>query len=186
MIDHLSSLKNEQISGVAYIYFERQESQRQRLNQIFCCLLRQLADQNQQVFQLLEDLQTNNADHLKALSAKEIESAMIFAVKHFHRTFLVLDALDECDEVDVRRPLLASLHRIQEAGARIILTSQPHPEDIQIWLRSALLFEVKAFEDDILAYIGDFAESNPRAHRIFQGDRRAEVLGRLVACSNGM
>lgn len=186
MIDHLSFLNAQQASGVAYVYFERQESQRQRPDQVFRCLLRQLADQNQQVFQYLEDLQTKSADRQTTLSVKEVESAIVFAINHFDSTFLVLDALDECDEVVVRRPLLASLPRIQAAGARVLLTSQPHPEDIQISLRSALLFEVKAFEDDIVSYVDDFVESNPRAHRAFQGERRSEILERLVACSNDM
>ena len=168
------------------MYFERQESQRQRSDHVFRCFLRQLADQNQQVFQFLEDLQTNNADRQNALSTKELESAIFFAVNHFNRTFLVLDALDECEEVEVRRPLLVSLLRIQEAGARVLLTSRPHPADIRISLRSSLQFKVKAFEDDIVAYIDDFVESNPRAQWAFQGEKRPEILEKLVTCSNDM
>ena len=187
VIDHLSSLNDEQVSGLAYIYFERQEYQRQRPDQVFRCFLRQLGDQNEQVFQYLEDLQTNNAFRQNALSIKELESALVFAIRHFDTTFFVLDALDECDEVEVRRPLLASLPRIEEAGARILLTSRPHPEDIWISLQSALPYEVKAFRDDIIAYIDDFVESNPRAqHLIFGGERRMEIIQRLIASSNGM
>ena len=168
------------------MYFERQESQLQRPDQVLRCFLKQLADQSQRVFQFLEDLQTNNVDHGNALSVRELESAIMFAVNHLDKVFLVLDALDECDEVEVRRPLLASLSRVQEAGARVFLTSRPHPEDIQISLQLALQFQLKAFEDDILAYIDDFAKSNPRAHRAFQGERKAEIAGRLVDCSNDM
>ena len=187
-VDHLRSLSpHDGVNvGVGYIYFERQESQQQGSDQVMRSLLRQLAQQNHHVFQYLEDLFKKERNRLSILSTKTLDSAIVFAINHFPRIYFILDALDECDEVTVRRPLLVSLSKFERAGARILLTSQPHPEDIRIRLSTAIHFEVKAFDDDIIAYIDDFVESNPRAHRSFPGERKLEILHKLIVCADGM
>ena len=172
--------------GVGFIYFERQESQQQNSDLVTRSLLRQLAQQNQHVFQYLEDLYKEEPHKPANLSTNSLNSAIMFAISHFSQVYFILDALDECDEITVRRPLLAIVLNLERAGARIFLTSQSHPEDIHLRLQGAVQFEVKVFDDDIIAYIDSFIESNPRAQRSFQGERRPEILRKLTVCANGM
>ncbi|KAI9658782.1 MAG: hypothetical protein M1821_002342 [Bathelium mastoideum] len=185
-IDHLQALVSTAHAGLAYIYFERQETQQQNPSLILRCLLKQLAKENAQIYQYLEDLHGRTSHPQEALTSTAIDGALNFAILHFERLFLVLDSLDQCDEVSVRRPLLTSLLKLQEAGARIMVTSRPHPADIQWSLSENVKFEVQASEEDMVAYIDYHLHTNPRARRLLGGERKDEIVGKLIRHASGM
>lgn len=186
MIDHLKPLESASQVGLAYIYFERQESQQQSIRLILGCLFKQLAIQNSQVYQYIEDLHEKSYHQREALTATALESALIFAIPHFEKVFLIFDALDHCDEVTTRRLLLMSLAKLQEAGALVMVMSQPHPADIQYSLSEMVKFEVHASEEDIMAYIDDYLRINPLAQRLCGGERKDEIVRKLIGCASGM
>ena len=148
--------------------------------------MKQLATQNSQVYQYVEDLYEKSSHQREALLPTILESALANAIPHFERVFLVFDALDHCDEVTVRRPLLIRLMRLQQAGALVMVTSQPHPADIQYSLSEMVKFEVQVNEEDVRAYIDDYLLANPLARRLCGGERKEEIVKKLFACANGM
>lgn len=118
---------------------------------------------------------------------EEVYNALIEASRSFSRVFFVFDALDECRPDTQRRQLLPLFQRMGKDGIRLFLTSRPHPEDIQNALCDAARIELSAQEQDIVAYIEQRINDNPRIRRLIQQAKcKDRVISELVDCAQGM
>lgn len=82
-------------------------------------------------------------------------SAILFELsKSFTRTFIICDALDECDPEKQRKGLLPLFHQMAKNGIYVFLTSREYPEDIQVSLQdSSAKIRLWAKDEDITFYI---------------------------------
>ena len=172
--------------GIAYIYFERQELQQQTVTSILGCLLKQLATQNVQVLQHFDSIYGEGTHQRQPMTSRALESALVLSIQHFDTLFLVLDALDECDEVTIRRPLLVIISKLKEVGARVLVISRPHPADLHYSFHNMTKSEVQACSSDLLAYIDDYLQNNTWAKHLWGGDMKSIVANGLIASAKGL
>lgn len=107
--------------------------------------------------------------------------------KEFNRVFLIIDALDECDQDSQRDDLLPLFIRMGADGINILLTSRPSPHDVQTRLRDAVKIELSAHEEDIRMYIeGKIERDLMTKELVEQAKCKEEIIKQLVDSSKGM
>ncbi|KAF8246653.1 hypothetical protein K440DRAFT_683829 [Wilcoxina mikolae CBS 423.85] len=190
VIDYLRNRALAAQYGVAYIYFNYKEQDQQKPVDILASLVKQLAHQSLRLPAHLEELHdkfTQGEYEGKRPTYKELYTALIETSKSFAQTFIICDALDECDRQEQREILLPLFHRMGERGIRLFMTSRRYPDDIEDSYRHVPEIEIFAHEDDIRRYISQRIDANPRARRMIRGSEREEsIMSELVNAASGM
>jgi hypothetical protein len=172
--------------GVAHVYFNYKEQASQGLSNIFGSLIKQLRQRLPRIQESLPHLQNLIKDG-RTPSQEELFNALVESSKSFVQTFIVFDALDECDQQTQRQTLLPMIHRMGEAGFRIFLTSRRYADDIEDSFRNAPSIEIIAHDDDIKSYIHDKIDADPPAkRRIQEAGLYDKVISHLVKAAGGM
>lgn len=187
MVDHFEAQSQTTNYGVAYIYFDYKEQEQQVPLYVITSLVKQLARRIPCIPAELEDLYDKLGRQDKRPTLNELYNVLLAASESFSRTFFVLDALDECDPKTQRRDLLPLFCRMGKDGINLFMTSRPHPEDIQDYLGDGAKIKLSAHEQDIVSYIEEKINANPRAKRLVrQGKCEDRIISSLVGCAQGM
>lgn len=97
MIDHFLEQASTENYGVAYIYFNFKEQNQQRPVDVLASLVKQLACQIRHLPQEIGVLHEKLASEQKRATLKDLYSLLLVTAKFFTKTFIICDALDECD-----------------------------------------------------------------------------------------
>jgi hypothetical protein len=62
---------------------------------------------------------------------EDIYTVLVETSKSFAQTFVICDALDECDRHELREILLPLFHHMGKSGLRLFLTSRRYADDIE-------------------------------------------------------
>lgn len=176
----MKALEETENYGVAHIYFEYNEQERQKPITILSSLVKQIASRIPHLPEGLADLYDKLRSKNQRPSFEELYATLLDVSKCglIERVFLVFDALDECDLKTQRRELLQLFQRMGANGFSVFLTSRPHPEDILDSLVGAAQIVLSAQAEDIATYVKDRINRNPRARRLVQ---KSKCLDRIVS-----
>ena len=105
----------------------------------------------------------------------------------YNQTFLLVDALDECN-VDERQALISDLLALRGFGAKLLLTSRPNPEDLKTKLHNVPQIEIKAIESDIRSYVAEKLEDNEQFRRRLRGTTCSvkDIIDTIGKSTDGM
>ncbi|KAF3208564.1 hypothetical protein TWF191_000628 [Orbilia oligospora] len=139
-------------TGVAFIYCIYNEREQQSLDDILASILVQLV-LGQPV--IPESVQKVYKSHRKGekprLSLDEISKEITAIIKCYSRIFIVVDALDECRDDDIRKSLLSKLFELQTVSdIRLMVTFRPGA------ISEALIktrIEIRAQNEDLEIYL---------------------------------
>jgi hypothetical protein len=188
VIDHLSNCHRGASSsnvGVAHIYFNYKEQGSQGISNILGSLIKQICQQLPQPSQLpqLEHLTSDG----RTPSEEELFLALVEMSNQFFQTYLVFDALDECDREIQRGTLLPMLHRMGENGFHVFMTSRRYADDIEETFRNVPSIEIVAHDDDIKSYIYERLGAYPSTKRMIKvAGLEDEIVSGLARAAGGM
>lgn len=168
-----------------YIYFNFKEQEQQGPQDTLASLVKQLALQAGWLPNEIEGAYSQQ----KRLALQTLYEVLLILAKSFVQTFVICDALDECNQSIQRKELLPLFHRMGGVGTRIslFLTSREHPEDIQHSFKDTAKIKIWAKDEDITSYIEQKIAENPRADRLIgQGKYKAKIISELRNCANGV
>jgi hypothetical protein len=94
-------------------------------------------------------LRTKLDQEKRKSTINELYSVLAGVSKAFIRTFIVFDALDECDRRKQREVLLPICHQMGEVGLNVFITSRRFVDDIEESFRAVPTIRIQAYEDDI-------------------------------------
>jgi len=183
VIDHLL---DQSKSGVAYIYFDYNEQDRQKPMDVLSSILSQLAGQSAQLPKMLEDLYDELEPKRKQPTLQSLHGVLVDMSKQFPRVYITFDALDECDQHKQRTALLPLFHQLGQSGVNLFITSRPYPEDIQESFHDITTVELSAGESDIRSYIRETIDQNQRAKRLVKSAGCEENHLPARNCAKGM
>lgn len=187
VIDHLLDEAPTSHYGVAYVYFDYKERDQQQPVKVLASLVKQLVLQIDEIPAEIEALYDKLERQQKRPKLTDIYAMLLVVIKSFSQTFIICDALDECDQDDQRRELLPLFHRMGNDGINLFLTSRRHPEDIQDSLQGSAQVELSAQAEDITSYVEQKINDNPRARRLFgQGNLKDRLISELTGHTKGM
>ncbi|KAK1701441.1 hypothetical protein BDP55DRAFT_517253, partial [Colletotrichum godetiae] len=155
VIDYLIHQFREQPSiGIAYIYCNFKEAEHQTCHDLLSSLTKQLAQSRSPFPQSLEALYNTHQRHKTLRSNQETIDLLQTIASCYERVFIVIDALDECDE-NARQAFLPEIFRLQQRfQVNIFATTRNIPEIIQaVEFEKSVPIEIRATEGDVLRYV---------------------------------
>lgn len=153
-IDHLLKSVHNSSHGVAYIYCNYKAQDEQDASSMLAAILKQLVQVRPSIVEPVERLHKQHANRGTRPSLDEMFGALRDVVASYSTIYIVIDALDECRDIDgTRRQLLARLQELQtRMDVHLLVTSRFIPEIMDAF-REALRLEVRASSEDVKRFV---------------------------------
>lgn len=138
--------------GIAYVYIDYQNQVQQSPVNIIASLLKQLALRVEEAIPELQTLHKDFSSRGERPELRNLLHALISVSARFLATFVILDALDQCDE-NHRATLLGIIKQLTEAQVKVFTTSRPHLREVREFFHNAVNIEITAETRDIETYL---------------------------------
>lgn len=155
VVENLTTrFRNEKSIGVAYLYCDFQRRNEQQADHLLASLLQQLVQGLPSLPDCLKSLYGYHKDKGTYPSLDEISRTLQFVAAKYLRVFIVVDALDECQESNECRSIFLSQLLNLQANTRsnIFATSRPIPDNIKI-LEGVAMMKTSGRDEDVKSYI---------------------------------
>ena len=152
----------DQEAGVYLVYFYFDYGDRESMSPAM--VIRSLAKQllahdkylPEEVLRMYEESKDSSTPDMNAA-----QQLFLHAMAGRSTVYIVLDALDECEETRCRKPLIDFLYKLQDRrypfddgpNIRIFVTSRHYPADIQEAFSMAQQLQVEAHSSDVRAFL---------------------------------
>jgi len=157
-------LQKDPSIGIAYVYCSFQRQAEQTVEHLLLCLLKQLTRERIQTSLpvIVRNLYHRHAIQQTQPWLAEISQALQLVAAMFLRTYIIVDALDECQESNgCRTKLLTELFKLQERSrVNIFATSRFIPEIVDQF-KGGISLEIRASNEDIQRYVEGHMEQLP-------------------------
>lgn len=186
VIDHLKTTFVNRNVGLAHFYFNYQERCSQSAEIVLCSLLKQLAMSKIDIPKPVLDLHQRVKTQQRELQQQDLEQGLSVTCEDYDQTFIVIDALDECDG-EHRKDLLQSLAILQkEPSVRIFLTSRPHlSQELSKKLRNPLQIEIGATDFDLRVYLSSKIDDSDNAD-VIDEDFKEKIVTKVIQAARKM
>ena len=172
-IDRVLNTTQKSLHGVAYVYCNYKAQEEQDVSNLLAAILKQLIQGRLSTVDHVEQLHRKHASRGTKPSLDEICSALRDALAHYPTVYLVIDALDECQE-STRRHFLAKLRDLQAVRDVRLMATSRFILDIEDAFRKAPRLEVRASTEDIECFVTGQTDRLPPCIR------RSTVLQEMV------
>jgi Cdc6-like AAA superfamily ATPase len=151
VVDYLNeNFQNDANIGIAYLYCNFRWQQEQKAADLLVSLLKQLVQERPSVPESVKTLYEHHKDRRTRPSFEEISKVLFSVVADCSRSFIIIDALDECLVSDrSRKKLLSEIFALQsKTRANFFATSRFIPE-IEKEFKGSILLKIRASAEDI-------------------------------------
>lgn len=138
--------------GLAYFYFDYHDQTRQSVIDVTSSLLKQWSIRRRELVPAVRTLYRKHQPQKTRPDLRELLECIKYSVTSFSFTFVVLDALDECDANQFPK-LRYILNEFNLIGIRIFSTSRPHIRDMHDFFQTAEIIEIRADILDLKNYL---------------------------------
>ncbi|KAL6699880.1 ankyrin repeat-containing domain protein [Trichoderma pleuroticola] len=154
VVDYLcSKFYNNSKIGIAYIYCSFRMRDKQNINELLASVLKQLAEGQSCLPESIKDLYNRHKFIQTRPSTNEILTVLQSVTLLYSRVFIVVDALDECQESSgCRARFISELLNQKNNGANVFATSRLTP-DIRDQLKGSKEVEIRAHDEDVRKYL---------------------------------
>ncbi|KAJ7279599.1 hypothetical protein C8J57DRAFT_1712589 [Mycena rebaudengoi] len=178
-------------AAVGYFYFDFRDDKKQLVDTMLRSVVFQLSGQSLNPYAGLNSQYEKLSQGQTLPTTQDLLGILNQLLLEFRRTYIVLDALDECRDTDLPLliELLSKLRTRTESSLHLLLTSQPRYifavafEGVQ-----RVIMESKTTQKDIEHFVSDEVQS--RLERLNHWKhwklRAEEIIAKVVEKSNGM
>ncbi|KAF2174931.1 hypothetical protein K469DRAFT_724913 [Zopfia rhizophila CBS 207.26] len=160
-IDHLLNTVQSSSVGVAYVYCNYKAQEEQDATSMLAAILKELAQTQPSIVEPLERLHKQHTDRGTRPSLDEVFGALRDAIVRCSTVYIMIDALDECQD-GTRHQFLAKLRDLQAGrDIRLMATSRFIPEIVD-GFKEALRLEVQAGKEDVKRFVAGQIYRLPR------------------------
>lgn len=140
--------------GITFIYCNYREQDKQRSVDLLSSLLRQLICWQPFVPESVKVLYEKYGKRRSRPLISEIAEAICSIAGEFHRTFIIVDALDKCHSSNNKREqFLSVLFDIQTRQKANVFATSRFTERIEGNFEKAVKLEIRAHEEDVRSYL---------------------------------
>ncbi|KAJ5186403.1 hypothetical protein N7449_011167 [Penicillium cf. viridicatum] len=155
VIHHLhATFRNDSSVGIAYLYCTFKQQQEQGPVHLMTNVLKQLAMGQPTLPQALKDLYYRHKDHQSRPLLSEISSTVHDVAATYSKTFIIIDALDECqivqNDLDV---FIREIFDFQAVSKANIFATSRFIQHIESKFQKATRLEIRADETDVERYL---------------------------------
>ena len=171
--------------SIAFLYCSYAERNHQTIEQLLGSLIQQLLRQSVIPENIVELYNLHKYSNTQPDLA-ELSTHLRSVASSFAKVYIVVDALDECDETDKTRSSLLIQLRSLEKHVQLFFTSRPLGEVECIC--DAAQFRIRAQEDDMRKYLSTKIQQERRLSELCTKNEglEEEILDKIVAKSDGM
>lgn len=155
VINHLiEKLREDSVSGLAYIYCDFRRRSEQTVEHFASSLLKQLAEKQPTLPDAVRQLYERHKTSRTEPSLRELVESLRSVAQLFDHVFIVVDALDECQESNHCLPrFLSELFDLQkQLGVNLFATARPLGH-IKSSFEKAMSIEIRAHSEDVRKYV---------------------------------
>ncbi|KAL9120877.1 MAG: hypothetical protein Q9187_002567 [Circinaria calcarea] len=188
-IDQLCRIYDTNDVAVAFIYCSHKEKDDQSSVNLVGSLIQQLASQKLNISKEIVTLYEHYRGQRWKMrpSLAEFSELLRFQATSYRRVFVVIDALDECDEAnDTRDSLITELQKLP-SNAQLLVTSRPI-DNLGEALNCSNCLRIFAHKEDIELYINARLKAQPRLARHIKAEPTLKelIIETLAAKANEM
>jgi hypothetical protein len=174
--------------AVGYFYFDFTE-QTHAVHKMLRTIILQLSAQTSQPYEALEKLyKSSNSKGQTLPTDAELENVLEELLLEFNCTYIVLDALDECQpdtELDKLLDLISKLRAWNQSPLHLFVTSQSRDMFTSCFENVPCIFlDREAILEDIKLFVSNEIKENRRFHR--WAAHAGEMIDKVVGKSSGM
>lgn len=196
VIDYIERRFYKDNVGIAFLYCNYKEQDTQTTQTLIGSLVQQLVQRYPDIpsdLKVLYDDHSRNRPTPTPPTVRECLQLLKSQLVCCPTTFLVVDALDECDD-QTRRELCAQLRKFcaqlrnLPGSTHLLITSRHNPE-LEDQIRPSTRLEIRASNEDIEMYLEDRIENEEdRLNRLTQEDPelRPLVINTILDKAQGM
>lgn len=187
VVDHLlENYQSKPAVGIAYIYFNFRRKDEQKLDDLLACLLKQLIETQPSIPSAPKELFDKHKFKRTRPSTDELNRALQSVARSYERTFIVVDALDECEVSDGSRTRFIEHCFALQARCRgnLFMTSRFLPDITEKFSKVSTL-EIRAKAEDVQKYLASQMSRLPRFVGRDPGIQ-AEIKCAIVEAVDGM
>lgn len=173
VIDHLQSRFQEDSKiGIAYFFFDYKRQAEQSIDRVLASFLRQLVASQPSLPEIVHKLYKKHNTQAKRTRPPTAELIQVLksVMMLYSRTFMIVDAIDECNSADcTRQSIIKCIFQLQsKTEANLFITSRYNME-ISDGLSKIPTIEIRASDEDVerylknsMIYLPKFVQNNPR------------------------
>jgi hypothetical protein len=155
------------------MYCDYSDRGNQTTENILASLVRQLALRNTTMLPYIQRLY-EQCDHGKSRPhLTRLTEVFRNVCTGYRRTYVVIDALDECEE-KCRKSLLAQFDKFDHSVTRLFLTSRPHLTEMKRKFEGFPQIEIKARDSDIKEFILSNIKESGNLSELIEGTTQLE------------
>lgn len=158
----------------------------QTASNLIACLARQLVGWPQRLPLQLERLYKELESQRRRPSLEELQNLLVNLCNQRRRTFVVVDALDECEAMQQRRHFLPILKSLPHGSTRLFVTSRPNNEDIRHVFQTAPQIEIVAPGSEIRRFVTEKMKERHEFMDRVTPALRNEIIATISARASGM
>lgn len=156
IIDHLEKkYANDESVAITYLYFDYR--QRIEFTDLLSSLLRQLLQGNPGLDGIIADLKFRRQHNPSRLSEAEVQKELEMAISQCSEVFILIDALDECLDVRVRRQFLVWIRNLLNSKGdtkiKVLATTRHEDQFGHACFKNDLNLEIKASREDVESFL---------------------------------
>ena len=183
-IDHLCKTMQNDDVGVTYLFCSYNAQADQSLSSLFAALLKQLVQSRPDVAAPVTKIYDDNTERKSRPSLDEIFSSLQSVCSNYTAVYIVVDALDECED-GARGQLIDKLHELQSRkDVRVLFTSR-FIFEITRKFHSEFTLEIRASEEDVKRFVAGQLPRLPRCVRNNEELQRT-IQSKIVKAADGM
>ena len=181
VVDYLhANFQKDTNTSIAYLYCNFRQQDKQNAKGLLASLLKQLAQGLYPLPESVKSLYDSHKEKRTRLTFNEISSTLQAVAALYSRSFIVVDALDECQASDgCRTKLLTEIFALEaKSRASIFSTSRFIPET-QEHFKNSMQLEIQASDQDVQRYIDGHMSQLPRCvlrSSALQGEIKAAIV----------
>lgn len=125
VVEHVRALcEGNAQSQYVFFYFDFNDSKKMEVAGFLRSSLTQLASQNSKTLKEVEDLYIQNDRGAKQPDKERVLSTLLSALQSAHRTYLIIDALDECSQREEMLDVISNIHQRCSSQISILVASR--------------------------------------------------------------
>lgn len=154
VIDHLGKEYQDDDIGVAYLYCNYKRRDEQKAVNLLAAILKQLVQKRPPLSDHIVALHELHAKQGTRPSFDDLSKSLRSVLGNYSQVFMIVDALDECTDVDdTRNTLLSEIRNLQtQIDLRLMSTSRPIKNITQAF-EGDLHLEIRANNEDVERYL---------------------------------
>jgi hypothetical protein len=144
-----NGIQKDKIS-IAFVYCNFQRQDEQKTEDILASLLKQFVQGQPSMPESVKLLYDEHNKKKSSPSISDLSKALQSVLSDYSRVFIVIDALDECQDP---MPLLSEISKLQaDTGVNLFTTSRPI-EKIKKEFKDSVVLEIRATDGDVGKYL---------------------------------